>query len=290
MTGSGDFDEAVTILDGAMGTQLIARGAVGEDDSAWAVSAIRNAPDVIREIHQNYATAGARVHTANTFRTQRRWCGNDWRQLTSEAIELTREAVPMGHLVAGSFPPLNDCYRPDLSPPLPEREQREFADALAESGCDLILCETHCHAGEAISAVQHAVATGVTTWLSLTAGPDVNLLAPSEMVQIARRAEQCGAQAILVNCTPAADTLKFLDALADADLSVPIGAYANAGSPDEGCGWHASDSHSSHKYADDARAWLDAGASIIGGCCGVGPDSIKRVSELVKQRRSSHDS
>ncbi len=224
------------------------------------------------------------VHTANTFRTKRRTIGQPWRELTQAAVQLARRSVPESHRVAGSISPLEDCYRPDLSPVDPGDEHREMAEELVAAGCDLLLCETFPHVGEAIVAVAAAVKTGTTTWVSFTAGPNADLLSETAISQAARQAVDAGATAVLVNCTPAIDTLRFVKAIAAAKLGVPIGAYANAGSVDDKIGWQSSPDPGAEKYAQLAQQWVDAGATLIGGCCGTGPAHIAALKGLQSQR------
>ena len=267
----------LTILDGPLGTELDRRGVVTEMPS-WSATAIEQAPDVIAAIHRDYAMAGATVHTANTFRTKRRTLGDRWEALTHAAVRIARDSVPTSHRVAGSIAPLEDCYRPDLSPPESRAEHREMARALADAGCDILLCETFPHVGEAIVAVEEAVQTGLETWLALTAGPNADLLSPQEMTAAAGAAIGRGATAILVNCTPAESTLLFIRQLADDFPQVRIGAYANAGSPDNHIGWSSDSSFGAEKYSKIAKKWIEAGATLIGGCCGTGPAHIASIS------------
>jgi S-methylmethionine-dependent homocysteine/selenocysteine methylase len=180
-------------------------------------------------------------------------------------VSIARAAVPPGHRVAGSIAPLEDCYRPDLSPKDPGPEHRELARLLADAGVDLLLCETFPHIGEALSAVDEAVATGVETWVAFTAGPDARLLSPSQIEEGARQAVVRGARAVLVNCIPALRTLEYVERLAG--LGVPFGAYANAGAPDDA-------NRGSETYAALAAEWVRKGASIVGSCCGTGPAHI----------------
>ncbi len=269
---------AITLLDGPSGTELFTRG-VATPLPGWSAHALIEAPDVVAAIHRDYAVAGARVHTANTFRTKSRQFPATWDELTRRAIELCREAIPRTHRVAGSLAPLEDCYRPDLSPEDPRPEHRQFAHVLASAGCDVILCETFPHVGEALIAVEEAVATGVETWVSFTAGPDANLLTPAEIERGARAAVKRGATAVLVNCMSAPKMLPFVERLADA--GVPFGAYANAGSPDDAIGWKSAP-EGPGRYADFAEAWVNAGATLIGSCCGTGP---KHIAELARRFR-----
>lgn len=270
----------VTIMDGPLGTELNARG-VATNLPLWSASAIDSAADTIAAIHRDYATAGATLHTANTFRTKRRTTA-DWQRLAREAIQIARHALPHSHRLAGSIAPLEDCYRPDLSPGQSSRkEHRELAELLADEDCDLLLCETFPNVEEAIVAVEEAVQTGVETWAAFTSGPKADLMAPATMASGAKRAVDAGASAVLVNCTPAANTLPFVQALSDARLNVPIGAYANAGRPHERIGWQSPSQPAAAAYVNFARGWIAAGATIVGGCCGTSPVHIKAMREML---------
>jgi S-methylmethionine-dependent homocysteine/selenocysteine methylase len=264
----------VAILDGALGTELQARG-VALDLPLWSGAAIEGAPDVLARLHSDYAAAGATIHTAGTFRTRPRQAGADWERLARRAVAIARGAVPAHHRVAGSIGPLEDCYRPDLSPPHPGPEHAALARVLADAGVDLLLCETFPHVREGLAAVEAAVATGVETWASFTAGPHADLLTPGEVGRAAREAAERGARAVLVNCVPASRTLVYVEALADA--GVPFGAYANAGAPGEGFGWQAGPEGPA-RYLAAAQTWVAAGATLVGGCCGTGPAHVARLA------------
>lgn len=264
----------VLILDGPMGTELEARG-VPIPSPVWSAYALEHAPEVVSAIHADYLRAGARVHTVNTFRTKARTYPETWATLARRAVDLARAAVP-GGLLAGCVAPLEDCYSPWMSPPDPGPEHRALAEVLAGAGCDLLLCETFPHVGEALAAVEACVATGRETWVAFTAGPEADLLDPDAMAAGAREAVALGAAAVLVNCVPASRTLAFLDAIAS--CGVPFGAYANAGHPGEGLGWERPLDDAPERYADLAERWVEAGATLIGSCCGTGPAHIQALS------------
>ena len=263
----------VTLLDGPVGTELARRG-FDTSGPAWSARALTEHPEALAAIHADYADAGATVHTTATFRTRRRTVGPAWRGLVRTAVALTRGAVPAHHRVAGSLAPLEDCYRPDLSPDTPFPEHAELAEALAEEGVDLLLVETFPHPGEALAATRAAVRTGLPVWVALTAGYRGDLLRPDEMGAAADRLVQAGAQAVLVNCTPAAETLAFVEALAG--RGVAVGAYANAGSDADGIGW-SDTPDGPPRYVGHARTWIAAGARIVGGCCGTTPAHISAL-------------
>jgi S-methylmethionine-dependent homocysteine/selenocysteine methylase len=277
-----------TVLDGPMGTELVRRG-VPTPAPGWSAHALQTAPGVVEAIHRDYVARGAAVHTANTFRTHRRMLGVRWEELARRAVRIARGSIPSGHRVAGSLGPLEDCYRPDLSPGSASRsEHRELARALVDEGLDLLLCETFPSAVEAIVAVEEAVRTGAETWVGLTAGPDGSLMTPEQMRGVGAACVAAGARVVMVNCTAAARTLPFVVRLAE--LGVPFGAYANAGPKDDAVGWGSDGRSGSRAYAALARLWLDAGATVVGGCCGTGPDHIAELVSLRDAQRTSFTS
>jgi S-methylmethionine-dependent homocysteine/selenocysteine methylase len=265
------------ILDGAIGTELIARGFTAHAPH-WTARAALDAPDLLAEVHAAYADAGATVHTANTFRTQPLVLPDAWLDALNASVRIAREAALPHQRVAGSIAPIADCYRPDLSPGAGAREKhRQVALALAAAGCDLLLCETFANESEALVAAEEAARTGLPVWLSLTAGPSGDLLAPRVLRRIAERALSTGIERALVNCVAASRAQPYVDAIAD--LELPIGVYANAGAPGEGIGWGATDPAAADAYVAHAESWVDAGATVIGGCCGTSPSHIAALAE-----------
>ena len=264
---------SVLLLDGPMGTLLIERG-VSCPEPGWSAHALREDPKAVRSVHEDYAAAGASVHTANTFRTRAESVGADWKHLAERAVQEARSVAGAAGTVAGSIAPIADCYRPDLSPPGAAASHRAVAEHLAAAGVDVLLVETFPQPGEALAAVRAATTTGLPVWVSFTAGPSSNLLTPAEIRKGAREAVDLGASAVLVNCIPARDTLTFVRELAD--LGVPFGAYANAGRPEDGIGWEPHE-RGPGDYANLAEQWVDAGATLIGGCCGTGPAHIAEL-------------
>lgn len=251
---------------------------------AWSALAIESDPDAIVAIHRDYAQAGADVHTANTFRAGPRTAGMRSLSLCKKAVELARRGALEGQRVAGSMAPLEDCYRPDLSPESPEAEHRVMAGHLVEAGCDLLLCETFPHGPEALAAVRAARSTGLETWLALTPGPEADLLTPLDLARIADQAGALGASHVLVNCVGVPHVGSYLEALLRVGL--PVGVYANAGRPDDHIGWTVGPHGlGAQRYAEAAMAWVEAGASVVGGCCGTGPEHLEAV---VRRYREMH--
>jgi S-methylmethionine-dependent homocysteine/selenocysteine methylase len=277
-----------TLIDGPLGTELLARG-VPTPVPGWSAHALETAPDVVAAIHADYARAGASVHTANTFRTKARVFPERWEAMARRAVELARASVPATHRIAGSIAPLEDCYEPELSPAETDeatthREHRELAVVLADAGCDLLLCETFPHVGEGLIAVEEAVGTGVETWASFTPGYRADLLSPDALAQAALQAVERGASAVLVNCVSAQRMLDYLLCLGGAlGETVPWGGYANAGRPEDRMGWESAP-QAAERYAELASQWHEAGARLIGGCCGTGPAHTAAMRRQLPRR------
>ena len=268
---------AVQILDGAIGTELIARG-MRVDAPAWTAAAALDSPELLAAVHADYARAGATLHTANTFRDATSRARDRWRDALEASVAIVRGAVPEGHRVLGSVAPVADCYRPDLSPGEGARgDHRHMARALAGAGCDVLLCETFANEVETLVAVEEAIETGLPVWLSLTAGPFGELLGAEEVGRIARRAVAVGIERVLVNCVAASRMQPYLEAIGG--IGCPTGVYANAGAREEGLGWGAMSREGADAYADLAEEWVDAGATVVGGCCGTGPLHVAALAE-----------
>jgi S-methylmethionine-dependent homocysteine/selenocysteine methylase len=270
------------ILDGPMGTELGRRG-IETPSPGWSAYALESHPEVVVDIHAAYARAGARAHRGNTFRAQPKIFPQRYQDLAMRAYALLRAGIASGaageaEAFVGCLAPVEDCYRPYLSPAekVARATHRKVASALRGAGFDTILCETFPHAGEAAIAVEEAARTGLKTWVSLTAGPDGTLMSPEAMERAARDCASAGAKAIFVSCTPATKTLAYVERLAR--VGVPFGAYANAGDRSAGLGWDAEPRRAAAAYADLAAEWIASGATMIGGCCGTSPVHIAELA------------
>jgi S-methylmethionine-dependent homocysteine/selenocysteine methylase len=286
----------ITLLDGGMGRELKARGVFG-NGRLWSAQALIDAPDVVRTVHLDFLRAGAEVIITNNYAVLPRLIpdASERDRLITLSGTLAREAVEqsgMGARVAGSLPPLQPSYRPDLVQSVEEivPVYRHLAALLAPY-CDVLLCETMATASEALGAVQGAFSGGKDrpVWVSWTLNDDCSgRLASGETVTEAfRMLEGLAVDAFLFNCcAPEAieAALPELQALTDR----PIGAYANRFQPLP-AGWLSSsretrDDLDPEAYAAHVARWLDGGASIVGGCCGIGPAYIARLRQLIEGR------
>lgn len=292
-----DLAAALTVLDGAMGTELTRRG-INTALPLWSASALDDAPEVVTQIHADYIAAGAQVITSNTFRTNTRalakaGMAHRARELTLRAVELARAAIAQTRprngaaiRLAGSLAPVEDCYTPALVPEAEAlyAEHTELARNLNDAGVDLFLVETMNTSREAFAAASAAARFGKPLWVSFTLAPDNHLLSGESLADALRALAPLRPEAVLVNCIPVAQIASALRVLTDARDAAGLqtartGAYGNVGHVDDTVGWTLTHAVSPADYARHARAWRALGASIIGGCCGTGPEHVERLGE-----------
>jgi S-methylmethionine-dependent homocysteine/selenocysteine methylase len=294
----------VVIIDGAMGTELQRRG-VPMDKVAWSAAAIATHPDTIREIHEDYIRAGADVIITNTFGAARHVLaraslGEKVAELNKRAVELAREARERAAdgrpvLVAGSmssFLPEDDQSKM-IMPDVAVASYREQAEVLASAGADLIALEMMQDVAYTVYALEGALATGLPVWV----GFSCRLAADGETVLFYRKdVDAPFAEAIdkvmSVGGSVAGIMHSEIDVMIPAlktlgeHWSGPVAAYPHRGRfimPE----WQFVDAISPDDYVAEARKWLDAGARIIGGCCGIGPDHIRALKEQLPARIES---
>jgi S-methylmethionine-dependent homocysteine/selenocysteine methylase len=269
------MDGALHVLDGPVGTELERRG-LTLPAPLWSARAVLDAPELLSAIHADYAAAGAGVHTAATFRTTATalrgspWAAR-WEELARRAVALCRGAVGTRARVAGSIAPLHDCYAPELTPDdaTLQREHAALARCLRDAGCDLLLVETMPTLRELRAATSAAVATGLPVWAAVTTGPRGDFFDAAGLLAARDAAREAGAAAFLLNCMPPDEVSARLPPLA-AGAGLALGAYANATFRDAGRWTPAA-------YAEEAERWRASGASIVGGCCGTGPEHIRAL-------------
>ena len=278
------------LLDSAMGTELQRRDA-NTALPLWSARALLDDPELVWTIHCEEVSAGADILTANTFRTHGRTLEKGG--LRDRAAELSALALRLAHqaastarrdvFVAASLSPLEDCYRPDLSPgpTASEREHAAQASLLAQAGADLILAETHNSIAEAAAAVRAAKATGLPVVVSLVTDGAGRLLSGERIETAAAELARLAPDAVGINCVPAARLAGDLERLAQATGGEPLAAYGNLGLPADGPGWSFTEELSPDKYAAHARSWLGLGARIVGGCCGTTPEHTRAVRALI---------
>lgn len=289
----------ITILDGAMGQELVNR-APGAPTPLWGLEVMINAPEIVRAIHDDYFNAGADVATTNTYNAHRDRLRNNGVEDQFETLHLTacrlavaaRDATGRGQ-VAGALGPLGASYRTDLLPPVEEAaELYEEIARIQAPYVDLFICETMCSVDQARGALMGAQSVGKPVWLALSVSDDDGgKLRSGEAVEdILPLVAEMSPDAVLVNCSLPERIDTALPKLRG--VGVPTGGYAN-GFTSIDAGFLADnptvDALTARtdlgpaEYAAFARGWAQQGATIIGGCCEVGPAHIAALAAQFAQ-------
>jgi len=277
------------LLDGATGTELARRG-INVDVPEWSAAALVTAPDLVRQVHADYVAAGAELITANTFRTHARnlsraGLASRAAELTGLAVDLARDAAGDRAYVLGSQAPLEDCYSPQLVPPDNElrREHQAMARQLANAGVDGILIETQNTIREAVATAAAATETGLPVLVSFVCGRDGRLLSGESLSAAVTAVLPYEPAMLLVNCLPMETVVRVLPELNGAVASRPVGVYANIGYADERGQWVNTDNIDPGVYASQAARWFQAGARLLGGCCGTTPAHVAALADVRRE-------
>ena len=288
--------DQVVLLDGGTGTELQRRG-VSTTLPLWSAQALVSAPDVVRAIHRDYIRAGADIIKTNTFRSNQRTLakaglGARDAELTALAVRLAREAVAQADVdrpivVAGSQAPLEDCYQPQSVPDdaATLAEHRRWSKTLADGGVDFIFLETFNTVREARLALQAARETGLPAVISFVCDSHSQLLSGESLAEAVTAVEPLKPFAILVNCMQPQDITAALRTLRGL-TRLPIGGYGQGiGEPHADQGWQFAGQRQNdiQTYCNHVGAWLELGATLVGGCCGTNPQYIEAL-----QRFSTH--
>lgn len=289
------------VLDGGMGRELARRGAPFRQPE-WSALALMEAPETVREVHQAYVASGARIITTNSYALVPFHIGDerfaaDGERLAALAGQLARDVADgqAGAVqVAGSLPPLFGSYRADL---FEADRVSELATPLIRGlspHVDIWLAETMSLIAEPLALKALLPGDGKPFWVSFTLedeapGSEPTLRSGERVADAVTALASAGVNAILFNCCQPEvieGALKVasarLQALGRTDIR--LGAYANAFPPqpkeataNDGLDEIRADL-GPQDYLGWAERWRGAGASLIGGCCGIGPEHIQALS------------
>lgn len=293
------------VLDGGAGRELARMGAPFRQPE-WSALALLEGPDFVVRMHERYIAAGADVITTNSYAIVPFHLGSARFVARGEALaelagQLARRAVANSGRavnVAGSLPPACGSYRADLFRP---DEARPILQALVRG---LAAYVDHWQA-ETLSAIEEAElvrevidgAGGPTKplWLSFTLEDEAilcgkpRLRSGQPVVEAVAAAIRLGAEAVLFNCSqPEAmgeAVSAALSTIDTAEARLKVGVYANAFPPqpkDATANAGLSEIRADltpRAYLEFAQAWRRTGASILGGCCGIGPEHIAVLRE-----------
>ena len=274
------------ILDGATGSNLRAAGMpVGVSPELW----ILEHPEALLELQRAYVEAGSMILCAPTFSANRLSLKNFGledrvKELNARLVALSKEAAGGKALVAGDLSTLGRPLEPvgDLPYSTAYDIYREQMEALAEAGADLFALETLMGADEAVAALDAAAALDLPVWCSFSAEADGSLMFGGNVWETAAMLQELGAAAAGVNCSVGPDQLESVIRSVRAAVDIPVVAKPNAGLPVMDEQGQAHYSMSPEEFARHMRVLLDAGADVVGGCCGTTPDYIRQLAALAR--------
>jgi S-methylmethionine-dependent homocysteine/selenocysteine methylase len=285
----------IFIIDGAMGTELERRG-VPMHDQTWAGAALIEHPDAVRRAHGDYIKAGAELIITNTFGASPHMLnamghGDDAERIIKGAVRLAqeaRDAAGADVAIAGSISTMSagsDTADPgDRHSPQEIRDSMfRMADALAEAGCDMIALEMMQDLSRAPVAMEAAKQTGLPVWLGLTCtwntGRDA-LVAfdfhDTTFQSILDRLLPMGPDVVSVMHTDVDATTVALE-MVKKGYDGPLGAYPESGYF-EMPHWNFVDVIGPDELVTRAKGWVGQGVTILGGCCGLGPEHIRALA------------
>lgn len=296
----------VIILDGGMSRELMRLNAPFRQPE-WSALALIEAPHLVEQVHAEFAAAGAQVLTTNSYALVPFHIGEErffeqGEKLAADAGRLARKAADASGqaIVAGSLPPLFGSYEPD-----------KFQSSLAPAYIDVLVQglspSVDIWLGETLSLIAEAEAVLTATknsskpvWIAFTLnesdeGPPS--LRSGELVKDAARwALDSGVKALLFNCCrPEVVDAAIRTAKEVVGNRVRIGAYANSFEPkpkmhqaNEVVSGIREDLNPA-QYAEYAMRWVESGASIVGGCCGIGCEHIRQLSTAFENRLAKHE-
>lgn len=293
-------DQTVIVLDGALATELEARG-YALDEDLWSASLLPNEPDAIRRLHYDYFCAGADIAISASYQSSFEGFARLGLE-TEEAASLMRRSVELAceardrfwaepanrrrrvrPLVAASI----GCYGAFLSDGSEYRgdyglTQAELVDwhrprleTLLSSGADLLACETIPCAVEARALVELlADYPEARAWISFSCCDGDSLCSGESFAPIVHEvAGSAQVIAVGLNCTPPRHVESLLRSVGE-EIPIPLVVYPNSGERWDGQNHCWVEGSGVTDFAALAIIWRRAGARIIGGCCRTGPGEI----------------
>jgi homocysteine S-methyltransferase len=282
-------DRLPLLGDGAMGTMLNARG-VAFNECFDALNLTR--PALVAEIHRAYIEAGAQVIQTNTFGANRyklaaQGLESQVKEINRAGVDLARRVVQASFrevFVAGDVGPLGVRLAP-FGRVQPEQARQAFAEqvtALVEAGADLLIFETFSDLYELREAVQAArEVCDLPAVASMTFTRDDRTLLGDSPAGVAGRLVDAGVEVIGINCSGGpAQLWRILRQMRQAQPQARFSVMPNAGWPEQVGGRIMYPANPDY-FGEYARAFCEAGASLIGGCCGTTPQHIAAMRSVL---------
>lgn len=289
---------AITLLDGGLG-QEIYRRAGKPAHPLWSVRVMMERPEIVASVHQDFIRAGSRVITTNNYTatpTRLRRDGNleGFAPLQRQALKIAQDsrdklgATAQDVQIAGCLPPLVGSYVTDTRSFTELREEYVQLVAIQGRDVDIFLVETMADIPSARAALEAVQGSGKPVCLSLTLSDTApRLLRSGATIEEALKAiAPYSPRAITLNCSFPETIDQGIEYLSAGDI--PYGGYANGFTSVEALQpggtvevLSARTDLNKQQYATHALRWIHQGASVIGGCCEVGPGYIAHLRDQI---------
>ena len=289
----------LVILDGAMGSELEKNGAQ-MDKKLWCGTSSIKFPEIVKKVHEDYIEAGADVITTNTYAStpismKNYGFENSIEEYNKKSVLIAKKAVENSNkdiAIAGSVSASGSFYKLGIKTMIPNfNEQLKI---LTGEGVDLIILEAMSSQAEIVQAmIECSTKVKVPVWLAISCVIDNNsneimlgyndsIDTPPEVYEnfekSLKKFSQLHKGPILIAHSNIDVTGKAVK-IAKKNFNGIIGAYPNVGFYEKPH-WIYEDNMKPEDFLIQAKSWVESGSQIIGGCCGIGPDLIKSLSNL----------
>ena len=274
------------LLDGATGSNLMAAGmpkVICTEE--WVIEH----KDIIQKLQSDYIKAGSKIIYAPTFGGNRinltmHGLENRIEEINRTLVGYAREAAGNKAYVAGDITTTGKMMAPagEMTYEKAFETYQEQVRILDAAGVDLIVAETMINIEETLAAVDAVQSvSSLPVMCSMTVEADGSIFSGGNAVEAAVSLEAAGASAVGVNCSVGPDQLVSVIRNIKSNVSIPVLAKPNAGMPVIDENGHAIYSMTAKEFAHHMKALTDAGATIIGGCCGTTPEFIRETAKLL---------
>ena len=291
--------KAVTLLDGSVGQELVKQ--YGEKPTPlWSTEIMLKDPNMVSDIHSAYFEAGATIATTNSYTILRdrlkhfaleHEVHNLWYSSVAAACK-ARDKFGSGR-IAGSIGPLRASYRPDICPPVEEASSiyKEKVESIAPM-VDILLVETVCSLKQAKGVLPATDNSNKPVWISFSVDDNdgTRLRSGENLEDVEAVINNHFVEAVLINCSPPEVVGNALSILSKMGLA--FGAYANGFSKISSDFLKTRptvDTLTARKdlgpeeYSNFVTNWIRNGASIVGGCCEIGPTHISKIAQKIHE-------
>ena len=270
------------ILDGATGSNLMKAGMPrGICTEKW----VCENPEPLTRLQQEYKKAGSQIVYASTFSANRislenYGLENQVKELNTALMGISRNAVGKDVLVAGD---LTTTGKQEISYEELLEAYKEQILALVEAGADLLVAETMMGITECMAAIDAAASVcELPVMCTLTVESDGSLFFGGNIYEAVETLAEMGADAVGINCSTGPDQLLSVVENMRKKVSVPLIVKPNAGMPVIDEMGNPVYSMGAEDFASHMKRLVEAGADIVGGCCGTAPEYIQRLCKILR--------